>query len=158
MIQDTINLIVNRYRKLGYKVKNIKWRLVESFAYSELAPLSSEKTNDIINIDDAAFVDLKNNKAAQMFYLAHEIAHCATDANHGDKRFEEAIKKYNETYSEKTVADPGDEYNKKYLPTFYKKDVFLDTAKTEEQAKTKFRKEFLERRNNGLLKESCFNY
>ena len=47
MIQDTINLIVNRYRKLGYNVKNIKWRIVESFAYSELAPLSSEKTNDI---------------------------------------------------------------------------------------------------------------
>ena len=90
-------------------------------------------------------------KPSAYFYLAHEIAHCLTNANHGDKKFEEAIQKYNSKFSPKTASDPDDSYNKKYLPTFYKKDAWLDNAKSDEQ----FQKDLI---TKPWKKEKYFNY
>lgn len=132
----------NRYINLGYKVPKLSLKVVETFTHPEvqdLNPLATNKQNTIIYVDDAAYTDLKNNREAMLFYFAHEVAHAITNENHGNRNFEIAIKRYNMRYKEKTSADPEDSYNKKYLPTFYKKDCFLDKCKTNKEAEEGFK-------------------
>ena len=71
--------------------------------------------------------------------------------NEPDGLIEEAIQKYNSKFSPKTASDPDDSYNKKYLPTFYKKDAWLDNAKSDEQ----FQKDLI---TKPWKKEKYFNY
>ena len=148
-INEIINDILNRYKSLGYKTFPIKSKVIETYNYSELVPFASEKDGTVIYIDTSVKEDL--TKPSAYFYLAHEIAHCLTNANHGDKKFEEAIQKYNSKFSPKTASDPDDSYNKKYLPTFYKKDSWLDNAKSDEQ----FQKDLI---TKPWKKEKYFNY
>ena len=141
--------ITNRYSSLGYKTFPVNYKIIETFLYSDLAPMESDKDGKTIYIDTDAITDLNENSA--YFYLGHELAHCFTNKNHGDKEFEGAIAKYNKHFSPKIVSDPDDKYNKKMLPNFSKKDEWLNNAKTEEQFKQDLK-------TKPWLNKSCFNY
>lgn len=138
-IQGIINAILKRYKSLGYDTWPITFRATETFTVSDLAPMCADRNCRVIYVDNEALRDL--NSATAYFYLAHEIAHCLSNKDHEDKKFKEMINKYNSKFQPQTVSDPIDIYNKKLLPNFYKKDRWLDKAKSikqfEEDIKTR---------------------
>lgn len=130
-VNNAGRLISENFRKLGYEVPEINFRLVDGFKANNLdGPLFSDPIKgNIIFIDYDAIQDLANNKGAINFYIPHEIAHIITNANHEDLKFKTCIDKWNKNYPNMaTIADPDDEdkYNQKYLPTYFKKTSWYD--------------------------------
>ena len=158
MLEEILKEIEKRYKKLGYNLLPIKIVVKEMYKYSsgEPAPFKMGFDNTTLFIDETAYKDLKNNPAAAYFYFAHELAHAASDEDHGGPEFEKAVRLYNSKFSPKTVGGKfnEDEINKKYIPSYFKKDKRLDMAKSDKE----FRDYLNSEEYKGLLRESYFGY
>lgn len=143
-IENYAFLVKEKFEKIGYKVPNIIFRAVDGWKANSFAgPLWSNPHSTIIYIDNDALSDLAKNNEAKWFYLPHEIAHIITDEDHGGEKFEKCVADWNKAYPDKKIlGDPDDEdsYNKKYLPTYYKKTSWCDKFK---QPKNMSRDEFI---------------
>lgn len=133
-IRRAVEIISARYKNLGYIVPKIIYKIVNTFdkrdGVGDFNPIASSKTGNIIYIDKHAYGDIAGSPETMFFYLAHEIAHIITNSDHGNKKFETAIIKYNAAYpKQKTSAKVDDSFNRKYVPEFYRIDKYLDDHK-----------------------------
>ena len=162
-IQSFAKQIEDRFKNIGYKVPSIVCAVRDNYTKQKrnMYPIFTDTNNGRkIFIDIDAYEDLSKNKEAMMFYLPHEIAHIISREDHGGKMFNEVVNNWNKNYKEKILADPEDEdeFNKKYLPTYFKKVSWLDSVKPDKKNNISADEIADKGMKNKVWKENYFNY
>lgn len=167
-INSYIKIILNRFKEIGYKVPNITCLIKNNYIEQkgDFYPLFTNENENVIYVDIDAYEDLARNKSALMFYLPHEIAHIISNEGHNGNNFKKCINDWNKIYSEKILADPENEdiYNKKFLPTYFKKSSWYDKQKDAKVADEGMKKEIWkqstinEEKKVNKYKQSYFPY
>lgn len=137
-IQQYSNEVCEQYRKIGYKVPTVKCKIRDNYIKQNRDPsplFSDPNGGKTIFVDIDAYKDLIKSKESVVFYLVHEIAHIITNkTNHEDPEYKKCVEDWNKKYDIKSDSDPDEKYNKKYLPTYYKKDKWYDKVPDEKTA------------------------
>jgi len=162
-IQNFANQIKKRFEDLGYKVPNIVCTVRDNYTKQKrnMYPIFTDANNGRkVFIDIDAYEDLSKSKEAIMFYLPHEIAHIISREDHGGKLFNEVVNNWNKKYNEKILADPEDEdkWNKKFLPTYFKKVSWLDSVKPDKENNISADEIADDGMKNKIWKENYFPY
>lgn len=144
-INSYAKIICERFRKIGYNVPAVICKVRDNYIEQkgDFYPLFTNENESVIFVDVDAYEDLARNKLALMFYLPHEVAHIISNEGHNGANFKKCINDWNKTYPEKILADPEDEdvYNKKFLPTYFKKSSWYDKQKDAKVADEGMKKE-----------------
>lgn len=144
-INSYAKIIVDRFKKIGHKAPDVTCLVKNNYIEQkgDFYPLFTNENENVIFVDVDAYEDLARNKLALMFYLPHEVAHIISNEGHSGANFKKCINDWNKAYPEKILADPEDEdvYNKKFLPTYFKKSSWYDKQKDAKVADEGMRKE-----------------
>ncbi len=135
-IQKIINDITGRYKSIGKKTTPVICLAAESsglngFSGGDCVPFGTSKDGTKMFVDLDVLTDL--TKESAYIYIPHELAHCFTKENHEGENFQFYIEDYNDYFTPKTVADPDDSLNIKYLPVFHRKDEMYSKVKSNEE-------------------------
>lgn len=112
-VQGIINKVIKNYKKINYEIGNVKLKPFNFFkknqGCNDAVPAAVPANNDnTLYIETTVLENIEDWNELEKIII-HELAHLATDKDHEDKEFIEAIQKYKKLTGIEAAVNPENE-------------------------------------------------
>ena len=126
-VKNIINEVIRNYKEINYDIGEVKLKPFNFFkkgqGCNDAVPAAVPANNDnILYIETTVLENIRDWDELRKIII-HELAHLATNKDHEDKEFTEAIQKYKEHTGIEATINPEDmdmDYSKSF-PNFQEK-------------------------------------